>query len=381
MLELLALLLPVAAASGWYAAMRHYTGKRPGPPVWTQTYCRGLNYLLNEKTDQAIEVLAGLLEQNGETIETHIALGNLFRKRGEVERAIEAHERLLREFSLDPEQRANVEYELGMDYLRAGLFDRAENILQGLVSDATYGVASLRQLLQIYQQEKEWEKAIQCARVLSPLGKLPRGESVAQFLCEMAAEAIAQQRMPAAKEYLERALREDAACVRASLKKACLELAQGELEACVHTLHNVEHQQPAYLGEVLDPMEDALRRLGRHPEFVAYLEYLYQRYALSGAALRLARHAGDTQGAEAALAYLLGVLESKPCLPGLCHALELASGMDAASASIMRKLQFLAERLEEKMPQYLCSQCGFTGTELHWRCPSCQHWGTVAPVA
>ena len=383
MFELLALLLPVAAASGWYVAMRHYTGKHPGPPtrIWTQTYCRGLNYLLHEKTDQAIEVLAGLLEQNGEIIETHIALGNLFRKRGEVERAIETHERLLREFSLDSDQRASVEFELGMDYLRAGLFDRAETILQGLVSDASHGVAALRQLLQIYQQEKEWEKAIQCTRLLFPLGNLPRGESVAQFLCEMAMEAIALQRPNHAREFLERALREDESCVRASLIKARLELAEGELEGCVRTLCNVERQQPVYLSEVLEPIETALDQLGRQGEFVVFLEGLYTRYSLPGIALRLARNVAETQGTDAALAYLLNILETNPNLSGLCHALMLASSTEKASHSTLRKLHELSERLETKAPQYLCGQCGFTGMELHWRCPSCQYWGTVVPVA
>ncbi len=385
MLEFLAFLLPIAAASGWYAAKRHYTQKylfghaRP----MTQAYCRGLNYLLSEKTDKAINVFAHILEMDRETMETHIALGNLFRRQGEVDKAIEIHSKLLDESGLNEAQRAHALYELGVDYMGAGLLDRAETIFENLSENEAHRKSSLQRLLQIYQQEKDWHKAMVCARKLFRIARAPRGESIAQFLCELAEEAVARLRDEEARDYLDRALREDPACVRASLIKARLELAGSDPAAALRTLRNVEIQNPEYLPEILRPVAVCYGYLGNDRALAEYLEYLYRRYGLAGAAADLAGRIRDASGTSAAVDYLLGVLEAKPSLRCLGHMVQLlatAEGQQRALQADLNRLSSVAGRLVAEIPRYRCFECGFSGAELHWRCPSCQYWGSIRPA-
>lgn len=386
MLEFLAFLLPVAAASGWYAAKRHYTRQylqNHARPV-SQAYCRGLNYLLSEKTDKAIDVFAHLLESEHGILDTHIALGNLFRRQGDVEKAIEIHARLVDEPGLGQAQKAQARYELGVDYMRAGLFDRAEAIFTALIDSEAHGKSALQRLLQIYQQEKDWPKAVECVRRLQRFAKTPRGENIAQFLCELAEEAAARGRDGEAREYLRLALREDPACVRASLLKAGCQLTEGSHTEALATLKNVERQNPAYLPEIIEPIGLCYEHLGRERELLDYLEYLYRRYGLAGAALDLAARLRETAGVGAALDYLLVVLEAKPCLEGLGFAIDLLSepggGHGEPTRGELRRLGSVARRLLSEVPRYRCVECGFSGAELHWRCPSCQFWGSITPV-
>jgi lipopolysaccharide biosynthesis regulator YciM len=382
MLEVLAFLLPVAAASGWYAAKRHYTRRyftdhaRP----LTQAYCKGLNYLLNEKTDKAIDAFADLLERDYETIETHIALGNLFRRRGEVEKAIEIHEKLVDDATLDQSHRVHASYELGMDYMRAGLYDRAEAIFQVLGQSATHAKPSLQRLLLIYQQEKEWHKAIACIRQLSRFTKPPRGESVAQFLCELAEEAARRNQLDEASNHLEQALREDPGCVRASLIEARLALVRAEHGRAQRALKRVEFQNPAFLPEILEPLALCYERLGGEDELMAYLEGIFKKHGLIEAALAWAGRMRETEGATAAFGHLLTVLESNPNFQGLRMAVALMAEPDMATdRQDIKRIAQIVDGLASQIPRYRCAECGFSGSELHWRCPSCQHWASIAP--
>lgn len=382
MLEFLALLLPVAAASGWYAAKRHYTRRyfadhaRP----LTRAYCKGLNYLLNEKTDKAIDAFADILDKDYDTIETHIALGNLFRRRGEVERAIEIHEKLVDDITLDQSHRVQASYELGMDYMRAGLYDRAEAIFQALSQSSTHAKPSLQQLLLIYQQEKDWHKAIACLRQLLRFGKPPRGESVAQFLCELAEETARRGQLDEARRHLAQALREEPGCIRASLIQARLDLAQAEYAKALRALKSVESQNPAFLPEVLETIAHCHERLGEGRALAAYLDGIYQKHGLVEAVMALAGQRRETEGAKAALNHLLTVLEANPNFQGLRQAVALMAEPDTATApDDLRRVALIVDGLVAKLPRYRCVECGFSGSELHWRCPSCQHWNAIAP--
>lgn len=382
MLEFLALLLPVAAASGWYAAKRHYTRRyfadhaRP----LTRAYCKGLNYLLNEKTDKAIDAFADILEKDYDTIETHIALGNLFRRRGEVEKAIEIHEKLVDDATLDQSHRVHASYELGMDYMRAGLYDRAEAIFQVLSQSTTHAKPSLQQLLLIYQQEKDWHKAIACTRQLLRFGKPPRGENVAQFLCELAEEAARRDEPGEAMNHLKQALREDPGCVRANLILARLELAQAEYAKALSALKVVESQNPAFLPMVLEPITLCHERLGEGRALVDYLEGVYRKHGLVEAAVAMAGRRREMEGAEAALNHLLTVLESNPNFQGLRQAVALMAEPDRTTTrQDLKRVALIVDCLVAKIPRYRCVECGFSGSEMHWRCPSCQHWDSMIP--
>ncbi|MCK7576992.1 MAG: tetratricopeptide repeat protein [Chromatiales bacterium] len=285
--------LPVAAASGWYAAIRYYKKKylTNRPQDLRQVYVRGLNYLLSEKTDQAIDTFAHLLVSDIETIETHIALGNLFRRRGEIERAIEIHEKLIDQDDLECGTAASAHFELGRDYLHAGLFDRAEGILSNLTDHPSYRKAALQQLLLIYQQEKEWQKAMECARELKSMGKVLRGETAAQFLCEMAEEALQQGLAGDGITYLQRALREDPRCIRATLLTARIQMRSGRFDQALRTLKKVESQDSAYIPEILEPLGVCHERLHLPAEELhAYLSHLYESFGCEDAAVYLAEH-------------------------------------------------------------------------------------------
>lgn len=384
MLEFLAFLLPVAAASGWLAAKRHYTHKYlygHARPI-TQAYCRGLNYLLSEKTDKAIDVFAHILEIDHETVETHIALANLFRRQGEVERAIDVHSRLLDDPALSEDQRTQARYELGVDYMAAGLLDRAESIFESLSGNGVHGKSSLQRLLQIYQQEKDWHEAIACARKLLRISKTPKGESIAQFFCELAEDALAAHREPEAMEYLKRALRDDPACVRANLIKSRLQIQSSDPAGALRTLREVESQDPVYLAEILRPVAWCYRQLGDEEGMAEYLEYLYRRYGLAGAVDDLVWRIRDTEGVPAAVEYLFSTLEAKPSLRGVAQAVHLLAADDgqAPRPTEFGRLAKVAERLAAETPRYRCMECGFGGAELHWRCPSCLSWDSIRPL-
>src|SRR5713101_7419737 len=190
--DLLWLLLPLAAGSGWLVArfdQKRHAAARDLPSA----YFKGLNFLLNEQPDKAIEIFIQVLEVNSETVETHLALGNLFRRRGEVERAIRIHQNLIARPTLDREQRTYALLELAQDYFKAGLFDRAENLFLELAEIRAHSEQALRLLLSIYQQEKEWDKAIQTGRRLARVAGKSMDGVIAQYYCEQAEQAVGKK--------------------------------------------------------------------------------------------------------------------------------------------------------------------------------------------
>ena len=168
MQELFWLLLPLAALSGWYAAMASARDRTSGASrtLLSPDYFKGVNYLLNEQSDKAVEVFTRALEVDSDTVETHLALGNLYRRRGEVDRAIRIHQSLISRESLRAEERSEAALELGHDYLRAGLLDRAESLFKELVDSDSYVDRALSRLVDIYEQERDWGRAIRTARRL-----------------------------------------------------------------------------------------------------------------------------------------------------------------------------------------------------------------------
>lgn len=382
--EWIFLLLPIAAASGWIAAQRHYARKYLIEHTHSlrKAYCQGLNYLLSEKTDKAIEAFVDLLTNDFETVETHIALGNLFRRRGEIEKAIEIHENLIAREDLTPQQQESAQFELGVDYLRAGLFDRAESIFQNLIDHENTRRGALQQLLDIYQHEKEWAKAMECTWQLRKLGKPPRrGETVAHFLCELAEESLCTDRDVAVRQWLDEALQEDQHCARASLLIAKLEMREGRFEEALQALKRVESQNADMLPEIIEPLRICHDRLEKPPgELIGYLGYLYESYGFESAALSLAERIRSEQGSGKAIEHMLHVLDTNPTLKTLntLTGFLLEDGAENQREALIR-LDRALDRMYSFVSRYTCTHCGFSGSELHWRCPSCRHWETTKP--
>jgi lipopolysaccharide biosynthesis regulator YciM len=381
--ELLWLLLPVAAASGWYAAVSSNRKRAVTPkiPSLRSDYFKGLNYLLNEQPDKAIEVFTKVIEVDSDTVETHLALGNLFRRRGEVDRAIRIHQNLVARQNLDPRERGEALLELGQDYMRAGLLDRAEGLFLELVEADAFADRALRKLTDIYQQEKDWGKAVEAARRLEEKTGKPYGQVIAHYCCEQAEEMSAQGKPDEAVAYVKRALDISSLCVRASLVEGKLLSLSGDYRGAVRAYKRVEQQDPDYLPEIIESLQDCCISLGRPSDMADYLQYILDRYGGISVTLALANAKARDEGEAAAVDFLTEQLHRRPSIRGLDRLIELSlSHMEGPAQDYMFILKELTTKLLENRPVYRCHQCGFSGRSLHWQCPSCKHWGTIKPI-
>lgn len=382
MQEILAVLLPIAAASGWYAAARHFrrTSLSQKHSYLPPDYYLRANYRLNDQAEKAFEAFVDLSDPNAETVDLHLAFGRHFRGRGEVERAIRIHQSLLEQVDLQEEQKLQARFELGLDYMHAGIFGRAEEYFRHVMDVDSYRVAARLEMLKLYQQEKDWVKAISVTRELSKLGKVKRGESVAQFYCELAEKARFAGRIAEAKEFLNQAYSDDQSCVRASLIKAQLEINEENYAAALKTLKLVESQDPAFISEVVTPVLKCCEFLQELEENERYLHYLYSAYGNTKAALVLCETMRTRHGVERAIDFMEDALARKPFFEGFNRLLALyAEQQPDGSGARFARLKTFSTCLSIKAAAYQCSQCGYGCTQLHWRCPSCQYWNTVKP--
>lgn len=378
MLDLLWLLLPVAAASGWFAARR---GSVRSAARFDGRYLEGLNLLINEQPDRAIEVFTRMVEVDSETVEVHMALGNLFRRRGEVDRAIRIHQNLIARPSLTRSQRAMALLELGEDYLRAGLLDRAENLFRELTDMGLHTAAALRHLMGIYEQEKEWEAAIDAARRLEAAGGGPLRPVIAQYYCELAEQARAAGHHEQALRNVHRALKQDRGCARASIIQGRIEMDLGRHRAAAESFMCVDRQNPDYLAEVIGPLEECFRRLDRSDALVRFLERVIERHPDTGAIITLAELRGRRGGAAEAARFLAAQLERNPSLLGIQRLVRwYQSRAQGEWEEDLRTLRARMERLFEDVPDYFCTHCGFSGRTLHWQCPGCRRWSSIKPL-
>lgn len=382
MIEWLLLLLPVAAASGWWAARRSDAHRVASGHPSDPTFFRGLNYLLNEQPDKAIDVFIKLAEVDGETAETHLALGSLFRRRGEVDRAIRIHQNLVARPNLSKEQRGFALYELGEDYMRAGLFDRAESMFGELVEMKLHRRRALEGLREIYQQEKDWVRCLEVAEQLQSLtGESVRAE-MAHYHCELAHEALKAGDAQAVDAQLRHARAANPQCVRAIMLQAEMEMARGDARAAVALYRRVAQQGPQYLPEVLPHLVEAFRETDRK-DLLAELERLYRDCPSPPLVLTLADVLQSEKGDGAAIAFLVEYVSTHADLAGLERLLELDRprlAADVRTRETYRALQTVVEHLRSRQPDYQCEHCGFVARRPHWQCPSCKHWGSIKLV-
>lgn len=381
-IEWLLLLLPVAAASGWWAARRSDSLRGAAGHSFDPSFFRGLNYLLNEQPDKAIDVFLKLAEVDGETAETHLALGSLFRRRGEVDRAIRIHQNLVARPNLSKEQRGFALYELGQDYMRAGLFDRAESMLGELVEMKLQRKQALEGLREIYQQEKDWVRCLEVAEQLQSLtGESLRAE-MAHYHCELAEEALKAGDPQAAGKQLSRAQAVNPQCVRAIMLQAQMDMAKGDAEAAAARYLGVAQQGAQFLPEVLPDLLEAYRVSGRE-DLLAELERLYRDCPSPALVLTLADVLQRENGREAAVEFLIEYVSGYADLAGLERLLQLNGSQlagDGGIQSAYHALQVVVGHLRSHQPDHQCEHCGFVARRLHWQCPSCKHWGSIKPV-
>ena len=384
-LEALWLLLPVAAGTGWWAARNaaHRTTRERKGSSLRSDYFQGINYLLNEQPDKAIEVFIKLIEVDSETVETHLALGNLYRRRGDVDRAIRIHQNLVARESLSVPQRTEALLELGQDYMSAGLLDRAEDLFRELAEDAVHRVQALRQLIDIYEQEKDWPKAIATARRLEKATGNQLGWIIAHYCCEQASRHCGEGDPERAFKYVQQARNMHAACVRASLLEADIHADCGEHELAIRSLQRIEEQDPDFLPETVDRLYRSFRALDRMDALDDYLSKLMKRYGWTSVTLTLADIKRESGGRREAIRFVTERLRQRASVRGLDRLLDLEIEDQHGTGSTNEHLQILkgltAELLFER-PVYKCRHCGFPAKSLHWQCPSCKHWTSIRPI-
>ncbi len=382
-IELLFLLLPVAAYSGWLLARRVPSGGRKGSVAecndFSEDYFKGLNYLLNEQPDKAIEIFIHMLEVNSETVETHFALANLFRRRGEVERAIRIHQNLIARPTLNKLQRSQALFELANDYLRAGLYDRAEALFQELVDEENYGVAALENLLNIYEQEKDWSQAIESAQRLKRRGHAGINRVIAHYYCELAEEAEQRGEYGIVSRMIKNALGEDKQCTRAHLLEAGYAMRRNDYKLALKSLKRIDKTEPVFFSEAIPLLVDTYEKLGRPQEIIGELDKAEGEISNDMLYLLKASLIHKQAGIKEAEAYLSNYLGKHSSLKGMLHLLTMRIYSSEKSGEFQDILDMISNYLE-KSPGYRCGNCGFTAKRIHWQCPSCKKWDSVKPI-
>ena len=381
LLETLFLLLPVAALSGWVMGRRSLVKKESVYSDIPLDYLKGLNLLLDEQPDKAIDLFIQMLEVNNDTVETHLALGSLFRRRGEVDRAIRIHQNLIARPTLLPAQRAHALFELGQDYMKAGLFDRAETLFGELIDSNPHSEQALEYLLDIYQQEKDWANAIKIAQQIGTKTGKACNALISHFYCEQAETAYKQGEPARATKLLKKALSINKNCVRASLLEAKIEHEAGKNITAIRALKRIEQQDADFLPEILEPLLHCYQSLDKPAEMLVYLRDILSRHDAISIMLNLSDLLQHYQNDEIAEDFIENFLHHRPSLRGMDRLIDL--NIKHAKEPVQEKLRILksvTSQLLEDKPVYSCHVCGFNGKTLHWQCPGCKRWDTVKPI-
>jgi lipopolysaccharide biosynthesis regulator YciM len=370
---------PAFFGLGWLAAridIKHLVSESRALP---RSYFKGLNFLLNEQPDQAIEAFIEVVKVDPQTVELHFALGSLFRRRGETERAIRMHKNLLERPDLPAEQRTTAMLELGQDYLKAGLLDRAEEVFAKLQS-GPHRPAALKHLLDIYQQEKDWQKAIGVARELARESGEQWNKEIAEFLCELAESEATHSRPAEARKLLEQALAENRRCVRASVLLGDLAVAAGDHAEAIEHWKRIETQNPAYLALVAQRLLKSFQVLADMPTGLTLLRGFLGRYPSLDLLDVVFQSTLDAEGPQAAYELVREEIRRNPTLLGLDKLLE--AQILTAPADRRQDLELVKNLVHgqtRRLARYRCENCGFRARQFYWQCPACAGWETYPP--
>lgn len=367
----LAGLLFLAAGLGYFFARFGDLDAEDENNSETSRFIKGFRYLLNEEPDRAVEAFTGGTEVNEEALEIQLSLGALFRRRGELERAIRIHQNLVDRPGLSGSQRDRALFALAEDFLGAGLFDRAEDLLNRLRQSPVYRTDALSRLLRICEVTREWERAIElCGELRRADPGAVSGVQLANYYCESATGALAAGRMDEARELLDLARAADEGSIRARLLAADLAMADGHREQALAAWRGLAAEEPDLLPELLPRLARCL-----------------SGEALSGEIQGLARSSPEARSAIAvavvrdlritepgALAVFRQWLAEEPLLAALVGGNPAG---DAAEASRIAEIRGALHRLAGPLPAFQCRSCGYHSASLQWQCPGCRSWETI----
>lgn len=373
------LVFPLFFGMGWLAARIDIKQMLFESSALPRSYFQGLNFLLNEQQDKAIEAFIEVVKVDPQTIELHFALGSLFRRRGEVDRAIRMHLNLIERADLDEDKKQQALFELAQDYLNAGILNRAEELFLKLQA-TSYANAALNFLLELYQKEKDWFKAIDVTHRLTVLSGRPHGKEAAFFYCELALAELTTQKMDAARIHLDQALQANPQSVRATMMLGDIENLGQHFANAIEIWQRVEQQNQQYLPLVAERLLQAYRQVGRVDEGIDRL----QSYLIKHPSLDLMNVLFDAilqrDGAEAAYRLVRDELQRNPTLLGLDKLLEARLlGISIEHRADVAMVKNLVHQRTRTLAMYRCANCGFKARQFYWHCPACHGWETYSP--
>ncbi|CAG7598182.1 lipopolysaccharide assembly protein LapB [Candidatus Vallotia tarda] len=373
------LIITVVFMLGWAAARYNLRYLRSKSENLLSSCFKGLNFLLNKKPDQTIDTFIEAVKLHPEITELHFALGNLFRQRGAIDCAIQMHQNLLLRADLRPNERHHTLYELGQDFLKAGLLDRAEEAFQRLYG-SEYALSALQALLTIFEIEKEWHKAIVVAQQIEAMGILPLRKEISQFYCELTQEALQYKKIDNARIALKQALCSNPKNIRVTLLSGDIEIACNKPVQAINYWRQIEQQNPAYLLLVAHKLMQAYTAIGQSQKGVALLAHYVEAYYSSDLLDVAYQHIAELSGIDSAHALIRVKMQQSPNLVAMQRLLE-AQIMIAEEPykSELELMRTLIRRHAKNMPRYMCQNCSFQAKLFYWRCPSCGGWETYIP--
>ncbi|TLU68097.1 lipopolysaccharide assembly protein LapB [Thalassotalea litorea] len=383
MFELLFLLLPVAVGYGWFMGRNSVKQKdQSAKESLSIKYSTGLNYLLSNQQDKAIDYLLEALKHEDDTVEAHFAMANLFRRRGELDRALKVHEYLVRQPVLSDKEKQQAAFELGRDFHSAGLFDRAEKMFLKLTKSPTYGIKALAYLLQIYLSTKDWQKGIKLEKAVRKSEDKKLNHSLANFYCELAELAMQDDEYIKELELLEHALVLNPNSSRAKVTMAKVyENSEQYNEAC-RCYQEIFLQDQEFFPDVIDRMRDCYMRSDHKDEFYPFIKGVFEKTGSSTALITYLEYIQQSHSPEKAVEYLLSALHRRPTIRGFKHFVKMQINEEnpqtqQESLDVIKELVTAYLKLR---PRYSCRNCGFNSTVHYWSCPSCHDWEQIKPV-
>ncbi len=384
MLELLFLLLPVAAGYGWIMGRNSVRqAQRKTSSMLSKHYFKGLNFLFADQPDKAVDTLIKMVDINSDNAETHIAMGNFFRHRGEIDRAIKVHQNLVEKADISEIQQQQALFELGRDFLLGGFLERAESSFMRLLDSERYYIEAQQQLFSIYQTTKEWDRAVELAEgMVDNLGDSDElSGRIAHFYCEQAALLINDGDLEAAEKCLQKSIYADSHGVRPWIMLADLAMSDGDYGLAFNYLSEIPKRDVAWFSEAVPKLWQCTEQTNDWPALKALLDQYSERCATAYLATvtLLSKEKSPDDAAE----FLRQQLQKSPSMRGFDTLLGLYAENPENSEDTKNSLEMLQDLIKKQIslrPKYRCHSCGFSGRKIHWLCPSCKSWGLMKPI-